>query len=191
MGVYLSGANYLELKPDKTYLCRLGYRKEVGSYEVEDQSLRLINKLGQAADMEVVGDTLFSEVLGKWVLWQGGTKGSEFERAAKDIPRQQKVFCDDLMSLAGDANRYRLIPKSRGGGGGSYVGFQPNESLEYTKDGVCTVHATIGGITLIITSKKDLGSVSLSRDTASLYEYRYEGLFHEEYKDNSWFDDLP
>ena len=190
MGVYLSGANYLELKPDKTYVCRLGH-KEVGSYEVEDQSLRLINKLGQAVELQVVGDTLLSEVLGKWVLWQGGTKGSEFERAARDIPRQQKVFCDDLICLARDAHRYRLIPKSQGGGEGSYVGFQPDDTLEYTKDGVCTVQAQTGRITLTITSKKDLGSVSLSRDTASLYEYQYKGLFHEDYEDDSWFDNLP
>jgi hypothetical protein len=191
MGVYLSGANYLELKQDKTYFCKMGYNKEVGRYEVEDQSLRLINKLDQVVELQVVGDTLLSEVLGKWVLWQGGTKASEFERAAKDVPRQQKVFCDDLMSLAREANRYRLNPKSRGGGEGSYVGFLPDETLEYTKDGVCTVQAQTSRITLTITSKIDLGSVSLSCDTASLYEYRYEGLFHEDYKDDSELDELP
>jgi hypothetical protein len=67
----------------------------------------------------------------------------------------------EIQKWAGFAYRHRTIPESRGGGGGSYIGFVIPREVAATVEGTISAVVETDLVTLTMESSKGFGSVSV------------------------------
>lgn len=111
----------------------------------------------------------------------GQLKSWQYPREWKNIPIRSDLFVNDKMrKLADEAYQYRTRPLSRGGGGGSYIGFSVPEKLSVSRNHHFFATVSKNSVVLAANYRNDpMAIVSVVLDSlAKLHSWKWNGEFY-------------
>ncbi|MBI3006120.1 MAG: hypothetical protein HYY49_12000 [Ignavibacteriales bacterium] len=100
-------------------------------------------------------------------------------RDAQAVQGNKDLMINDLNVLAWSARQYKILPKSLGGGGGSFVGYSPTGEIASTEEGTYSVEASANVCSVNARSKKyPYATIRLIIDErGKLQKWNYGGPF--------------
>jgi hypothetical protein len=104
---------------------------------------------------------------------------SQSLRNAEAIQRNKDMIIDDINSIAWNARQYQILPKSFGGGEGSYISYHLPPELASTENGTYEIVASQSECTVRANSRLYPGStvsVKVDKD-GKLWNWNYAGQF--------------
>jgi hypothetical protein len=95
------------------------------------------------------------------------------------ISSSKDALVNDLNNLSINAFQYKSLPRSMGGGSGSYVGYTIPQKLRTNEDGTFAVSgATASRVTFLATSGIGYGTITVICDSmGQLGSFTYSGQF--------------